>query len=83
MARTVRDAVRPFAAPDEKDAIVHVTIARFRTAVRLPQIPFAEQTMRVEGFSLFESLPGETTTRYEVLETFSLTSHASSPARSK
>jgi len=82
LARAVRDAAREFARLDEKQAVLHVTLGRLREPARLPPHRLAAQSMLVDEIVLFESLPGEGTSRYEVVERFPLTVHASSPAAS-
>jgi 2'-5' RNA ligase len=50
-----------------------------RDPVRLPQISLQPCALRVDAVALFESLPGERTSRYEILQRFPLTVQASSP----
>jgi 2'-5' RNA ligase len=51
-----------------KETIPHVTIARIKeNRTHLPNVDFTPMDMWVSGITLFESLPGEETTRYEVL----------------
>ena len=83
LAEAVRAAARAFATLDEKPAVLHVTLARLREPMQLPRVPFTACTMRVDAIVLFESLPQGQTSRYEVVERFPLTVHASSPAASK
>lgn len=83
LAEHVREVAREFATLDEKKARLHVTLARLREPARLPRVEFTPRTLRVESFALFESLPGEQTSRYEVVERWPLTVHASSPAGSR
>ena len=83
LADAVRDAAREFAALEEKKPVLHVTLARLREPVRLPRVEMKPCTMNVDEAVLFESLPGEKTTRYEIVERFPLTTQASSPSASK
>jgi 2'-5' RNA ligase len=83
LAQAVRSAAREFASFDEKPPVLHVTLARLRDPMRLPRIHFTPCTLRVDAVVLYESLPGEKTSRYEVLQRFPLTVHASSPDASR
>jgi len=83
LAETVRAAARQFATLDEKKAVLHVTLARLRDPMTLPRNDLEPSEMRVDEVVVFESLPDGKTTRYEVVERFSLTDHASSPERSR
>jgi 2'-5' RNA ligase len=83
LAGAVRSACRAFAALDEKEPVLHVTLARMREPVRLPHVSLRPCTLRVDAIALFESLPGEKASRYDVLARFPLTVHASSPDASK
>lgn len=83
LAEAVRAACRGFATLDEKQPVLHVTLARMRDPVRLPRVSLRPSTLRVDAIALFESLPGEKTSRYEVLARFPLTVHASSPDASR
>ncbi len=68
LAYTLRDAFRALAFEFKDDAVAHVTIARIKggSSRPLPMIEAAPQTMPVREIVLFESLPAEKTTRYEV-----------------
>jgi 2'-5' RNA ligase len=83
LAEAVRSAAREFAGLDEKPPVLHVTLARMRDPMQLPRIHFTPCTLRVDAIVLYESLPGEGTSRYEVLQRFPLTVHASSPDASR
>lgn len=83
LAEAVRAACREFATLDEKPPVLHVTLARMRDPVRLPRVSLRACTLRVDAIALFESLPGEKTSRYEVLARFPLTVQASSPDASR
>jgi len=78
VAHAVREAAREFAAIDEKPPALHVTLARLREPHAIPKVRFSPCTMRVAEIVLFESLPGDATSRYDVVERFPLTVHASS-----
>lgn len=83
LAGCVRDAARAFATLDEKQAVLHVTLARLREPSRLPRVQLPPHALRIDAVVLYESLPGENTSRYEVVERFPLTVHASSPDTSR
>jgi len=83
LAENVRAASRPFAKLDEKQAVLHVTLARLNDPVQLVRIDLEPREMSVDEVVLFESLPNGKTTRYEVVERFPLTLQASSPERSR
>jgi 2'-5' RNA ligase len=83
LADGVRESCRAFATLDEKPPVLHVTLGRLRDPMPLPAIRFDARTMRVDTVALFESLPGEKTTRYEIVDRFALTVQASSPAASR
>lgn len=83
LAGAVRAASRKFATLDEKHPVLHVTLARMREPVTLPRVALKPCTLRVDGIVLVESLPGEKTSRYEILQRFPLTVHASSPDASR
>jgi 2'-5' RNA ligase len=83
LAETVREAARQFAKLDEKKAVLHVTLARLREPMTLPRIAIKPSELRVNEVVLFESLPDGKTTRYEIVERFSLTDHTSSPEGSR
>jgi 2'-5' RNA ligase len=81
LAEGIRDVSRRFAVIDDKPAVLHVTLARLREPARVPEVALKPQTFDVDAVTLFQSLQAERTTRYEVVERFTL--QASSPARSK
>ena len=83
LAEKVRTAARGFATLDEKKPVLHVTLGRLRDAARLPRIALPPSDMDVRDVILFESLPDERTSRYEIVERFPLTIHTSSPSGSK
>lgn len=83
LAERVREASRAFAELDEKAPVLHVTLARLREPARLPRVELKPRVLRVDAVVLFESLPGDGTSRYEVVERFPLTIQASSPAGSR
>ena len=83
LAERVREVARGFATLDEKPPVLHVTLARLREPGPLPKVQLQPRTVRVDAVVLYESLPGEKTTRYEVVERFPLTVQASSPAGSR
>lgn len=83
LADAIREAARAFATLDEKPPSLHVTLARLQAAMPLPRVAFKARSMNVSEIVLFESLPNGPTTRYEAVERFPLTVHASSPDASK
>ena len=72
LVANVREVARSFAHLDEKAAVFHVTIARLREPERLPTIAIPPRIMSVAVVALFESLPADGTTRYEIVERFTL-----------
>ena len=83
LAECVRAVARGYATLDDKPPVLHVTLARLREATRLPRFELKPCALRVDAVVLYESLPGENTSRYEVVERFPLTVQASSPAGSR
>jgi RNA 2',3'-cyclic 3'-phosphodiesterase len=72
LAAVVRAAAREVTAVDEKLAVLHVTVARLLEQQKLPPLSFTPHSMEVAAITLFETIPAEATTRYEILKRFDL-----------
>lgn len=67
LAKALRDAYEELGFELRKDALAHVTLARIREdRTRVPLIDIKPIRIDVRELTLFESLPGGRTTRYEV-----------------
>lgn len=68
LSQRLRDAYKALAFEFKEDAVAHVTVARIKggSARALPMLDLSPHTMRVRELVLFESLPAERTTRYEI-----------------
>jgi 2'-5' RNA ligase len=75
LAKSVRESYAALGFEFKDDAVAHVTIARVKPPQRpLPSIEVAPIPLRIEGLTLFESLPDRehNTSRYEILQTAAL-----------
>ncbi len=74
LARDVQAACERLGFTSENDAIPHVTLARVpeRTRTALPALDVTPLRVSVAAIMLFESLPHEGRTRYDVRSTFAL-----------
>ncbi len=67
LSRTLRAAYEKLGFHFEKEAIAHVTLARVKGGdAHLPSLEIAPMKLLVREITLFESIPSERTTRYEV-----------------
>jgi RNA 2',3'-cyclic 3'-phosphodiesterase len=68
LAHELRRKYRLLGFAFDDDALAHVTIARVKggSPHPLPMLEIVPHVMTVREIALFESLPGETTTRYEI-----------------
>ncbi|MBV8638772.1 MAG: RNA 2',3'-cyclic phosphodiesterase [Candidatus Eremiobacteraeota bacterium] len=68
LSQRLREAYRALSFDFKEDAVAHVTIARIKggSARALPLLDLSPHVMHVRELVLFESLPGERTTRYEI-----------------
>lgn len=67
LARTLRAAYTGIGFSFDKDAVAHVTIARIKEQrTHLPLLDIKPMQLEVRELTLFDSLPGGRTTRYEV-----------------
>ena len=84
LAYGLREALRAIAFEFKEDAVAHVTIARIKggSSRELPMLDVAPHTMAVREIALFESLPAQHTTRYEVRKRAPLTGAAFERRRS-
>ena len=69
-ASAVRDALAPLGFPFDDDAVAHVTVSRIKHPTKaLPEPILPEGVrVRVDSLTLYESVRGGSTTRYEVRE---------------
>lgn len=75
LATRTREAYEALGFEFKDDSIAHVTIARVKHDTRpraVPQLEIEPIHLRVDRIVLFESIPAEHTTRYEVRATVSL-----------
>lgn len=75
LAQTTRAAYEALGFTFKDDAIAHVTIARVKRAAQhttLPQLGIEPIDIIVKRIVLFESIPAEHTTRYEIRATANL-----------
>jgi 2'-5' RNA ligase len=67
LSRTAREIYGALGFSFEKDALMHVTLARVKGGnAHLPMLDLAPARMNVDHIALFESLPAGGTTRYEI-----------------
>lgn len=64
---TLRAAYEELGFPFEKETVAHVTLARVKGGdAHLPSLDIKPMKLSVRELTLFESIPAERTTRYEV-----------------
>jgi 2'-5' RNA ligase len=67
LSRSVRAAYEDLGFTFDKDAVAHVTIARVKGGdAHLPMLDLKPMKLAVRELTLFESIPADRTTRYEV-----------------
>lgn len=77
LSRNVQDAYTELGFVFSQDPVAHITIARVKGgAAHLPSIDIEPAELAVTHLTLFESLPAQGTTRYEVRERAPLNAHA-------
>ncbi len=73
LSRSLRAAYEALGFHFEKETIAHVTIARVKGGeAHLPSLDTKPMKLAVHELTLFESIPAERTTRYEVRARYSL-----------
>lgn len=74
LSQRLRDAYNALAFEFKEDAVAHVTLARIKggSARALPMLDLSPHVMHVRELVLFESLPAERTTRYEIRQRVAL-----------
>lgn len=67
LSRTLRAAYEALGFYFEKETVAHVTLARVKSGdARLPSLDIKPMKLPITDLTLFESIPAERTTRYEV-----------------
>lgn len=73
LSRSVRAAYETLGFHFEKENVAHVTLARVKGGdAHLPMLDIKPMKLAVRKLTLFESIPAERTTRYEVRARYSL-----------
>jgi len=77
LARSLRATYEGLGFHFEKETVAHVTLARVRGGdVHLPMLHIKPMKLAVRELTLFESIPGDRTTRYEVRARYPLKAHS-------
>jgi 2'-5' RNA ligase len=77
LSRAVRAAYEKLGFHFEKETVAHVTIARVKGGdAHVPSLDIRPMTLPVRELTLFESIPAERTTRYEVRARYPLKARA-------